>query len=307
MMRDMGVDIAVDLTGHTLGQRTGIFAGRAAPIQVNYLGLPATMGAGYMDYLIADEFLVPRDQGENYAEQIVWLPCFQPNDDRRAQIRQGSRAEHGLPQDAFIFGSFNATNKLSPGCFDVWMRLLNRVPGSLLWILADDESTRANLHREAAHRGIDPERLRFAGRAPYAEYLARLARIDLFLDSIPFNGGTTSSDALCVGVPVLTCAGQSFSARMSGSLLTYLGLPELITTSLEQYEAAALRLALDRSRLRELEQRLHAARRGHLFFDTDHYRKCLEAAYEIMYSRSAAGLSPASFAVSHPNELRKTS
>jgi predicted O-linked N-acetylglucosamine transferase (SPINDLY family) len=297
IMRDLHVDIAVDLSGHTLGQRTGIFAARAAPVQVSLLGLPATMGATYIDYLIADPYLVPGSQWKDYAEQLVWLPCFQPNDDRRPQVRARSRGEYGLPDTAFVFGSFNAPNKLSPACFDVWMNLLQQVDVSVLWILADSESMRTNLRHEAQRRGVDPARLLFAGRAPYGDHLARLSQIDLFLDSFPFNGGTTTSDALSVGVPVLTCAGESFSSRMSGSVLTYLGLPELITKSLHEYETAAREFALDPERLRELRRRLAVARCSHRFFDTDHYRVCLEAAYQHMHVVSVEGLLPHSFAV----------
>jgi protein O-GlcNAc transferase len=297
LMQELQVDIAVDLSGHTLGQRTGILARRAAPVQVNYLGLPATMGARYMDYLIADAFLVPEAHRIHYAEQVVWLPCFQPNDDRRNLPPGTSRAQHGLPEAGFIFCSFNNNTKMNPGCFDIWMRLLGSVPGSVLWMLADSPLVADNLRREAVSRGADAGRLIFAKRAAYDDYLARYAHADLFLDSVPFNGGTTASDALSMGVPVLTCAGESFSARMAGSLLSGLELPELVTASLTDYESTALDLATSPMRLRALRQRLAQARPTHPFFDTDRYRQHLESAYQTMWERSAAGLAPAAFSV----------
>jgi predicted O-linked N-acetylglucosamine transferase (SPINDLY family) len=297
IMRDLQVDIAVDLSGHTFGQRTGIFARRAAPIQVNYLGFPGSMGAGYIDYLIADEFLVPASHRQHYSEQIVWLPCFQPNDDRRTEVPKTSRREQNLPEQGFVFGSFNTNSKLTPDCFEIWMRLLGGVPGSVLWMLADHELARTNLQREAQIRGIDPRRLIFAARVSYAQHLARLALIDLCLDTVPFNGGTTTSDALHAGVPVITCAGESFSARMSAGLLSRLELPELITTSMQQYEMAALQLATQPARLGVLRAHLARLRQEHVFFDTQRYCGNLESAYERMWARHAAGLAAASFAV----------
>jgi predicted O-linked N-acetylglucosamine transferase (SPINDLY family) len=296
-MQELQVDIAVDLSGHTLGQRTGILARRAAPVQVNYLGLPATMGARYMDYLIADAFLVPEAHRIYYAEQVVWLPCFQPNDDRRKLPPDTSRAQHGLPEAGFVFCSFNNNSKMNPGCFDIWMRLLKSVPESVLWMLADSSLVADNLRREALRRGADANRLIFAKRAAYDDYLARYAHADLFLDSVPFNGGTTASDALSMGVPVLTCAGESFSARMAGSLLSGLELPELVTASLSDYELTAVDLARSPMQLQALRQRLVQARRTHPFFDTDRYRRHLESAYRTMWERSAAGLEAAAFSV----------
>jgi predicted O-linked N-acetylglucosamine transferase (SPINDLY family) len=297
-MRELEIDIAVDLTGHTLGHRTDIFARRAAPVQVNYLGHPATMGAPYMDYLIADRFLVPEDREKDYAEKIVRLPCFQPNDDRRVlPPATGSRAAHGLPERGFVFCSFNNNAKLNPAVFDRWMRVLTQIPDGILWLLASTPRVAENLRREARHRGVDPDRLVFAGQKPYREHLERYALADLFLDSSPFNGGATASDALSMGIPVLTCAGDSFASRMAGSLLSYLGLGELVTGSLEEYEARAIALATNQLPLGPLRDRLRQARTAHPFFDTDHYRRCLEAAYVTMWERSAADLPPAAFSV----------
>jgi predicted O-linked N-acetylglucosamine transferase (SPINDLY family) len=298
MMRELQVDIAVDLSGHTLGQRTGILSRRPADIQVNYLGLPATMGAPYIDYLIADRFLVPEEQCRHYTEQLVWLPeSFQPNDDRRVAAEPRGRSAFGLPADAFVFCCFNRNNKLNPRCFDTWMRLLAAVPRSVLWLLATDPIAESNLRREAASRGVDAARLLFARETPYSEYLARYACADLFLDTLPFNGGATVSDAVSMGLPVVTCAGESFAARMAGSVLTSLGLPELVTRSMEEYETTARALALEPERLISLRRCLESKRATHRFFDTDRYRLHLEAAYRIMWERQAAGLPPQAFAV----------
>jgi protein O-GlcNAc transferase len=298
LMRELQIDIAVDLAGHTLGQRTGILARRAAPIQVNYLGLPATMGAPYIDYLIADRFLVPEERRDCYAEQIVWMPeCFQPNDDRRPSVPEPPpRRDLGLPEQAFVFCSFNRNNKLNPPCFEVWMRVLRSVPQSVLWLLATDAAAEENLRREATARGVEPGRLVFAREAPYLEYLARYRCADLFLDTLPFNGGATVSDAVSMGVPVLTCAGDSFASRMAGSVLTSLGLPELVTYSLEEYAAAATALAQDPQRLGQLRRKLERSE-SQAFFDTDRYRRHLEAAYRTMWERHMAGQPPAAFAV----------
>ena len=299
LMRELQIDIAVDLSGHTLGQRTRILAQRAAPVQVNYLGLPATMGAPYIDYLIADRFLVPEDRHALYTEQIVSLSGgFQPNDDRRpAPPESKTRSALGLPDDALVFCCFNRNCKINPACFDAWMRILAAVPGSVLWLLATHCTAADNLRREAAARGVAPARLVFADQAPYLEYLARYRHVDLFLDTWPFNGGTTVSDALSMGAPVLTVTGESFAARMAGSLLHTLDLPELVTQSPAAYEAAARRLAQDPAQLRNLRQRLQHLRRTHPFFDTDRYRRELEQAFEAMWQRSSAGLPPAAVPV----------
>ena len=192
-----------------------------------------------------------------------------------------------------MFCCFNRSTKLNPACFDLWMRLLGGVPGSVLWLLASNPLAEQNLRREAARRGVDAGRLVFAGDVPYADYLARYTHADLFLDTLPFNGGATVSDALSMGVPVLTCAGESFAGRMAGSILTTLGIPELIATSLDDYGARALQLARRPERLRALRETLHSAPAQHHFFDTDRYRRSLESAYRQMWERHAAGLPPA--------------
>jgi predicted O-linked N-acetylglucosamine transferase (SPINDLY family) len=299
LVRELGIDIAVDLCGHTEGQRTGILARRAAPIQVNFLGLPATMGAEYIDYLIADPFLVPENQEPHYAERIVRLTGgFQPNDDRRPIAPPTPpRATLGLPEVARVLCSFNRNCKITPEIFSVWMRLLQRLPDTVLWLLATHETAADHLRREATARGVAPDRLVFADQVDYSTYLARYRHADLFLDTAPFNGGATVSDALSMGVPVVTVAGESFAGRMAGSALDALGLRELIAGSVAEYEEIALALARDPSRLSALRDRLDRARREHPFFDTDRYRVQLEAAYTTMASRHAAGLPPVSFTI----------
>jgi len=258
------------------------------------------MGARYIDYLIADRFLIPEDQVSHYSEQIVWLPiCYQPNDDGRdLKPDEKHRGHHGLPDDGFVFCAFNNSCKLNPLCFDAWMRLLDSVPNSVLWLLATSSLVAENLRREAAVRGVDARRLVFAKRVPYDDYMARYTHADLFLDTSPFNAGATAGDALSMGVPVLTVAGESFAARMAGSVLSSLGFAELVTFSWADYESTACDLATNPTRLRTLRDKLAQRRTSHPFFDTDRYRRYLESAYRTMWERHAAGMPPAAFAVS---------
>jgi protein O-GlcNAc transferase len=299
LMRDLEIDIAVDLNGYTQGCRPHIFAHGAAPIQVSYLGYPGTMGAPFMDYLLADEFVIPPEKRRHYGEAVVYLPdCFQANDDKRAiSERVFSRAEVGLPQDAFAFCCFNNTHKVNPRMFDIWMRLLAQLPESALWLLCHESVVRDNLRREAASRSIDPRRLVFAERLPYAEHLARLRLADLFLDTLPFNAGTTASDALWAGVPVLTLSGDAFAARMAGSLLRAAGTPELIACSDEEYESKAIELARSPQTLRQLRGRLAQNRGTMPLFDTARFTAHLEAAYEEMWMRMERGDEPHDFSV----------
>ena len=294
LMREMEIDIAIDLAGFTGGMRMEIFAQRPAPIQVSYLGFPGTTGTEYMDYLVADEFLVPTGCERFYAEQIVYLPdCFQGNDDKRVVgDADCARENEGLPEERFVFCSFNSSYKISPRFFDVWMRLLKVVPDSVLWILAESEEAERNLRREAGIRGVGAEQLVFAKPRPYGEHIGRLKLADLFLDTLPFNAGTTASDALWAGLPVLTCAGEAFAARMAGSLLNAVGLPELITHGLEEYEATARYLGVHRSELRALRNRLIRNRGERPLFNTDRFRRHLESAYLQMWERHQRGESP---------------
>jgi predicted O-linked N-acetylglucosamine transferase (SPINDLY family) len=267
---------------------------RPAPIQVNYLGYPGTMGANFMDYIIVDPFVVPADQQPFFTEKLVHLPdCYQPNDRKRVIAeRTPTRTECGLPEEGFVFACFNNTYKITPVFFDIWMRLLRGTPGSVLWLLQDNHWSADNLRREANARGVAPERLVFAPRCPLPEHLARHRLGDLFLDTLPYNAHTTTSDALWVGLPVLTCAGRSFAARVAGSLLQAVGLPELITHDLADYEALALRLATTPELLRDIRSRLERNRPTAPLFDTDRYCRHLEAAYREMWGLWQRGEPP---------------
>ncbi len=294
-MREMRVDIAVDLMGCTEGQRSRIFAQRAAPVQVNFIGYPGTVGVDYLDYLIADRFVVPPERRADYAEHIVYLPdCFQPNDDRRFMPERGAtREDEALPERGLVWCCFNNPSRITPDIFDVWMRLLQQVPDSILWLYVEGPVAERNLRGEAARRGVDPRRLVFAVRVPYEQHLARLGLADVFLDTAPFNGGTTVSDALWIGLPVVTCAGDAFAARMAGSLLRTLGLPELVTTNLEEYASRALELGACADRRALLRARLGKMRLESPLFDTRRYCRHLESAYQTMWDRCVRGECPA--------------
>src|SRR5215471_1264615 len=250
LARRLEIDIAVDLGGFTADGRPRIFALRAAPLQVSYLGYLGTMAAPYMDYLIADAALVPQAAQRHYAEKIVYLPSYQANDCRRP-IAEGhfSRLELGLPATGMVYCCFNANYKLNPATFGSWMRILQATPGSVLFLYAGSAAVVENLRREARSRGVAAERLVFGGKLPFAQYLARYRTADLFLDTLPYNAGTTASDALWAGLPVLTCAGETLAARMGASLLQAVGLPELITANTERYEQLAIELGRDPQRL----------------------------------------------------------
>jgi protein O-GlcNAc transferase len=299
LMRQLEVDIAVDLMGFTHESRPGIFALRPAPIQVNYLGFPATMGAAYIDYIIADRFVVPAEHQGDYGENIAWLPdCFQANDSKRSMGEQPrGRTEAGLPGEGFVFCAFSNSYKITPAMFDVWMRLLHEVGGSVLWLLGGDGAVEGNLRREAHARGIAPDRLIFATRLAYADYLRRYQLADLFLDTTPFNAGATASDALWAGLPLITCAGEAFAARMAASLLHALGLPQLVATSLEDYQRLALALAQDRAALEAIKAKLAQGRATSALFDSSRFRRHLESAYHTMWQRRQSGEPAASFAV----------
>ena len=298
-LREREIDIAVDLNGFTDGARTGVFALRPAPIQVNYLGYPATMGAPYIDYLIADDTIIPHDEHESYAERIVYLPhCYQVNDAMRTIAESTpSRAEAGLPEAGFVFCSFNNNYKITPAVFDVWMRLLRRVDGSVLWLFEGNAAAPANLRREAESRGIAAERLVFAPKVALADHLARHRLADLFLDTQPWNAHTTASDALWTGLPVLTCVGTTFAGRVAASLNRAAGVDALVTQSLDEYEALALRFARDPVLLADVRKGLARNRDTCPLFDTDRSRRAIEAAYAEMCARHRRGESPASFAV----------
>ena len=293
------IDILIDMIGFKPDGRPKIPAYRPAPIQVNYLGYPCTMGADFIDYIIVDPFVVPPNQQCFFSERLVHLPdCYQCNDGKRAITEETpSRGECGLPEEGFVFCCFNDSYKLTPAFFDIWMRLMHAVSGSVLWLLGANEWVRANLAREAAARGIAPARLVFAPWLPLPEHLARYRLADLFLDTLPCNAHTTASDALWVGLPVVTCAGNTFSGRVGGSLLRALGLGDLVTASLAEYEALALRLARDGETLSRLRASLVEHRRTFPLFDTERSTRNLEAAYWRMAEIRSAGRRPAAFSV----------
>ncbi len=292
--RQMEIDIAVDLKGFTQDSRAGIFAHGAAPLQVSYLGYPGTMAAGYIDYLIADKTLIPEESEEHYSERIAYLPgSYQVNDaSRRIADKVFSRAELGLPETGFVFCCFNNSYKIGPGTFDVWMRMLKRVEGSVLWLLQDNATAANNLRKEAVRRGIAAERLVFAMRLPQAEHLARHRAADLCVDTLPYCAHTTASDALWAGLPVLTCTAESFASRVAASLLNAIDLPELIATTEDEYEALAIELAAHPERLGEIRKKLERNRLIAPLFDTGLFARHIEAAFAQMYENYQAGLPP---------------
>ena len=294
MARQLGIDIAVDLTGYTAKCRPGIFANRAAPVQVSYLGFPGTLGAPYMDYLIADPVVIPDELRSAYTEQIAYLPDqFMPNDTRRAVSAAPSRASQQLPESGFIFCGFNNLNKLTPEVFDSWMRILQAVPGSVLWLQAGG-AVQAALRQHAETRGVAGSRLVFAGRvSSQADHLARYALADLFLDTAPYNAHATAMDALWAGLPVLTCMGQTFASRVAGSLVTAAGLPELATTERAEFERLAIHLAQTPGEAQALKNRLAAGRAQAPLYNNALFTRNLEQIYERMYQRHLQSLPPA--------------
>jgi len=295
MCREKGIDIAVDLTGFSAHGRTGIFCYRAAPVQVNYLGYSGTMSAPYMDYIIGDTMVIPEENTAHYSEKVIYLPhCFLPKDTKRQILERAfTRDELGLPEDGFVFCCFNNSYKIAPQTFAVWMQLLQKVDGSVLWLMGGNQTLEQNLCEEAGRHGIDRSRLVFAERLPtLEEHLARHRAADLFLDTLPYNAHTTASDALWAGLPVLTQAGASFASRVAASLLRAIELPELITNSQEQYEALALELALDPDRLSLIKNKLQKNRLTTPLFDTKSYTRYLEEAYIAIYERNCHGLPP---------------
>ena len=298
-MADLEIDIAVDLMGYTGDSRPAILAHRPAPVQVNYLGYPGTMGAEFIDYILVDPFVVPAEQQPYFTEKLVHLPdCYQVNDSKRpiAPVTP-LRAACGLPEEGFVFCCFNNNYKITATIFDIWMRLLQGVAGSVLWLLRDNEVAERNLRNEAQARDVEPERLIFAPRVKAPAHLARHRVADLFLDTLQYNAHTTASDALWAGLPVLTCPGRTFAGRVAGSLLRASGLPELVTNSLGDYESLALKLASNPEQLHRLRNNLAANRATAPLFDTDRFRQHIEAAYENMWRIRGIGQAPRAFVV----------
>jgi predicted O-linked N-acetylglucosamine transferase (SPINDLY family) len=293
------IDILVDLKGYTHHARPAISAYRPAPVQVSYLGYPATMGADFIDYIIVDLFVAPASQQGLFTERLVHLPgSYQVNDRRREIEEPGiSRLACRLPSEGLVLCCFNNSYKISPLFFDIWMRLLRSVPGSVLWLLETNELVKHNLRSEAEKRGVDSGRLVFAPVVPSAEHLGRHRHADLFLDTLPCNAHTTASDALWAGLPVLTCCGDTFAGRVAGSLLTAVGMPELVTQSLEEYEQTALALARDPQRLIALRRKLQNNRDASALFDLPRLARNIEAAYERMWQTCLSGQRPAAFSI----------
>jgi predicted O-linked N-acetylglucosamine transferase (SPINDLY family) len=299
IFRSLEIDIAVNLMGFTGESRTGVFARRPTPIAVNYLGYAGTMGAPYIDYIVADRCVIPEEKQDCYSEKVVYLPhTYQPNDRKREiASRALTRSECNLPQNGFVFCCFNNNFKITPQLFDIWMRLLGRIEGSVLWLFEGNAAVKHNLAREAERRGVAASRVIFARYMKRDEHLARTRLADLFLDTLPHNAHTTASDALWCEVPVLTCVGTTFAGRVATSLLRAVGLDELVTHTLADYEALALHLALHRDELAGLKARLARNRDTAPLFDMPGYTRSLEAAYRTMWQRQQSGQSPRSFAV----------
>jgi protein O-GlcNAc transferase len=292
--RAQGLDVAVDLMGHTTLSRTRLFAHRPAPVQLGFLGYPGTTGAPFLDYLVADRIVIPPEARAQYGEALILMPhSYAPADDAREIGAPGRRADHGLPEGAFVYCCFNNLAKIGPAEFDIWMRLLARRDDAVLWLLDPGREAAARLGLEAAARGVAPDRLRFAPRLPVARHLARHVHADLVLDCFAYNAHTTASDALWAGLPVVTMAGRQFAARVAASLLTAAGLPELVTDSPAAYAACAAALTDDPARLSGLRARLAAQRHTAPLFDTRGYARDFEAALQAAHRRHIAGLPPA--------------
>lgn len=297
--RELNIDIAVDLKGYTKDARPGIFAGRCAPIQVNYLGYPGTIGAKYIDYVIADKILIEPEDFDCYVEKVVRLPgSYQVNNGGRVPSgRSFTRLEVGLPESGFVFCCFNNNYKILPATFDTWMRILKAVDGSVLWLFEDNALAAANLREEAQARGVNPDRLVFAKFMPLKEHLSRLPLADLFIDTLPYNAHTTASDALWAGLPILTLKGKSFAGRVASSLLTSVHLSELIAESVTEFEAKAVELATDSTMLASIRKRLNDNLKTTSLFDTNQFARGLESAYTTMYERYQADLPAVHFDV----------
>ncbi|MFG1226625.1 O-linked N-acetylglucosamine transferase, SPINDLY family protein [Xanthobacter wiegelii] len=294
----LGIDIAVDLMTHTKGERMSLFAHRPAPVQVSFLGYPGTSGAPFFDYVIGDPVVLPFADAPFYSEKIVQLPhCYQPNDPDLPVGEPPGRAACGLPEDAFVFGAFNAASKLDPQTLSSFVRILEAVPGSVLWLLEGRPGTADNLRREAKLRGLDPARLVFAPRAELKEHLARIGHADLFLDTFPYTAHTTASDALRRGLPIVTRTGRSFASRVAESLMRQVNLGDLAVTTPAAFEDRAIALARDPAALAEVRARLQAALPGSPLFAVDRYARHIESAFETMAARMRAGAPPEAFAV----------
>ena len=294
LARADNIDIAIDLKGYTTDARLAPFASRLAPVQISYLGYPGTLGASFIDYIVADPTLIPDHKRKYYTEQIIYLPnTYQPTDNkRRISSKVMTRKDIDLPSDAFVFCCFNNNYKISPAEFDIWMRLLSRVEGSVLWLLKSNIWAEQNLKQQAEARGVGAERIIFAERLPQAKHLLRHRLADLFLDCFNCNAHTTASDALWAGLPVVTKTGEGFAARVAGSLLSAIGLPELVTTNEKDYEKLILELAENPTKLAKVKETLAKNRLTQPLFNTELYTKHLENGYQQAYQNYFDGKSP---------------
>lgn len=292
LAREHRIDIAMDLGGYTKHARPGIFAQRAAPVQVSYIGFLGTMGVETTDYIVADRTLIPDSEVQHYAEKIVWLPSYQANPRERPVGVAATRGSFGLPDTGFVFCCFNNTFKILPDIFARWIRIVRQVPGSVLWLYASNPTAAANLRAAAAGLGLEPERLILADRVERLAYLARLGLADLFLDTAPYNAGTTASDALWMGVPVLTLPGRTFASRMAASVLTAMAMPDLVASCPEEFERIALSLASDPGGHAEIKHRLVKNRGTARLFDTERFARDIETAYGTMMDRYRSGQPP---------------
>jgi protein O-GlcNAc transferase len=298
LARELQIDIAIDLSGFTSDCRTGLFAYRAAPVQVSYLGYLGTMGADYIDYILADKTIIPDGSEYFYAEKIAYLPSYQVNDRKRViSDKVFTKQELGLPEKSFVFCCFNSNYKILPSTFDSWMRILHAVEGSVLFLFADNKWAEENLKKEAEARGINIARLVFGKSLPADEYLARYRTCDLFLDTSPYNAGTTASDALWTGLPVLTLMGQSFASRVAASLLNAVGLPGLVTNTQQEYEKLAIELAMNPNKLADIKLHLSNNRLSAPLFNTPLFAKNLEEMYIKMHERYQSDLQPDHLAI----------
>jgi predicted O-linked N-acetylglucosamine transferase (SPINDLY family) len=294
LISEKNIDILINLNGYFGHARQGVFAAKPSPIAVNYLGFPGTIGADYIDYLIADQICIPESSKDHYAEKIVYLPfSYQANDNlRKASTKPITRSEFGLPKNVFVFCCFNNNYKVTPRTFQIWIEILSEVEHSCLWLLEDNLSAKTNLRNETSRRGIDPNRLIFAKRLESSEHINRHRLADLFLDTLPYNAHTTASDALWAGLPVLTLKGNTFPGRVGASLLTALNLPELITNSAGEYKNVAISLAKSPEKLASVKEKLAQNKLSTSLFDTSRFTRNLESAYEAMYERYRAKLPP---------------
>ena len=285
LTRNENIDIAVHRNGYTKNHRTKLFSYRLAPIQINYLGYPGTLGTDFIDYIIADQTIIPKKYRNYYAEEIIYMPnSYQPNDNKRPiSDKKITKKDMGLPEDGFIFCSFNHNYKITSEEFDIWMQVLKKVQPSILWLLKSNKWAEQNLKKEAEIRNVDPNRLIFAKKLPHDEHLARLKLADLFIDTFNVNAHTTASDALWAGLPIVTKLGEGFAARVSGSLLNAIGLSELITNNKKDYENLILELASNPEKLQVVKEKLSINRYSKPLFDTELYTKHLESGYQQAY------------------------